>query len=202
MSADYFEQLFHLDGLNPVERYKLMRGREASSYSDLKGIDNEAKPVLSDLILLTLNIIDTVLCQEGLVSYNFYVQGDDSVQYLIEQVLEAPVEQESFLRGMLRLDDAKLIYRFTCARKFRIPDDRIKQLRINSWGKECLKETSLLDVAGLYSQRLQVTFTQYFNKYRTVYSDLLNYLQKREIDEITAKEIAILNEQVKIKLLS
>jgi len=69
-----------------------------------------------------------------------------------------------FLEGLIKIDEAKLIYRFTCAKKFQIEDDCIKQLRLNSWGREYINGEGLLKIYGNVTKMFEDYFRQYYRE--------------------------------------
>jgi len=190
-------EICSIDHLNPIERY-----------CHLKPIDSSLESVFciagsdpGEVILIALFTIDHVLKQEQGVKYNFYILEDDSVQYLIQSALGISFLADFFKMSIVCVDEAKLIYRFTAAKKFRIMDDQIKQLRLNSWGREYIKEANLLIKYNAVFSQLRLFFIAYYQKNKEVYIRSMDLLLQ-EISEPITGEIRELNKKVKIKLLS
>lgn len=97
----------------------------------------------ADQALLVLAAVDSYL------SVNFHYDGI----YLLDKPdlwqslssLQAVMDRETWEKSLVALQLCQLVYRFTVARKFLLTDPSIKQLRINSWGREVAR-----DCAGMH----------------------------------------------------
>lgn len=192
LSPDY-------DKLNPLGKYEQLK---AELTNDLTlDFDFVYANNLGEIILLALCTVDTILKKEGGAKYNYYIFDDLSVKNLIEKSFNIQLKHQSFINHLILIDEAKLIYRFTCAKKFMIPDDSIKQLRLNSWGHEYIKVYELLNKYADAFSVLQHTFIEYFRGNREIYLTIMDYL----IDVINSEKsvtIQACNEKLDIKLLS
>lgn len=192
LSLDY-------DKLNPIGRYDKLKTEAKCELTPV--VDFAYAENLGEIILLTLYTIDFILKEEGEATYNFYILGDLSVKNLIEKSFNIQLEYKSFMNHLILIDEAKLTYRFTCAKKFLMSDDSIKQLRLNSWGHEYIKEYDLLNTYADESAALRDTFTRYFRDNKETYFSIMNRLLTT-IDPDNSFAIQALNEKIDIKLLS
>ncbi len=183
------------DALNPIERYRLNRSR----IPEFRMGTYRADP--GEVILLALYTVDLVLKQEGKAQYHFYILDDDSIGHLMGEALGRIFEPGLLKCAFIAVDEAKLVYRFTAAKKFKIRDDRVKQLRINSWGREYIWESKLLDTQRDIFEALRSYFTQYFRIHQPVYANVCAILMS-EITNQSAEQIQSLNNLLDIKLLS
>jgi hypothetical protein len=192
LSLDY-------DKLNPINKYNMLKADAKHELTQV--IDFSYTENLGEIILLTLYTIDFILKKEGGARYNYYILGDLSVRNLIEKSFNIPLDYKSFMNHLILIDEAKLTYRFTCAKKFLMPDDSIKQLRLNSWGREYIKEYDLLNVYADAYNALRDTFTRYFRENQETYSSIMNHLLTT-FDPDNSISVQSLNEKLDIKLLS
>ena len=124
------DNLSLIDDLSPFDRFKLLT-------------NNSNKDCL--LILLILFQIDKILKDFFKVTYNFYVMDDLTIKLLFEKITKNG-RNKDFKRNLILLEKSGLVYRFTCAKKFKIQNKSLKQLRINSWGKDHVLKKKLLDL--------------------------------------------------------
>lgn len=127
------DNLKQINNANPFIRY------ESIVYS----CPNRIK-YISDNVLLALYVVDQVLKYETKINYSFYIKDDASIKWLMENSLSYEMSNDDFDQAIFIVDFSKLIYRFVCAKKFKVCNDHIHQLRINSWGNSYLKEKNLL----------------------------------------------------------
>jgi hypothetical protein len=140
-----------------------------------------------EIVLIALFAVNAVLNEETNIDYFFYLKIEDSIKYLIEKALNCNLQQDQFMKSMFILDYAKLIYRFTCAKKFQVADEVIKQLRLNSWEREYIKQINLLETNKEIYYQLKSTFFQYFSQNKAAYSQLTKYLLMHIDDKIVSK---------------
>ncbi len=191
------------DELNPIDKMGRICQDNSFDYTYiLEGINGHQEVLdLREAILLSLYSIDSVLKNEGGSKYSFYVKDDNSIKYLIESAYNIVIDKSLFLQSIFILDEAKLIYRFTCAKKFQENDSGIKQLRINSWGNEYIREHNLIEKRKTVLEKLRLTAEKYFFENKIIY-DRLTQLLLMDISSQVSKEIYDLDEGLNIKLLS
>lgn len=193
------------DNLNPIDRFISIKKTFfenvslPTSSSDTK--KNTQLCDIGEIILLSLYAIDFVIRKNLEYSYYFYINDDLSVKNIIEKALSIKFPDEIFLKSIMYIDYSKLIYRFTCAKKFNITNYCTKQLRLNSWGREYIISEKLLEKHELIYGEILKTFTNCFNKNRDLYMQLTKKLLM-EINDNVSKEISNLNDKLEIKLLS
>ncbi|MFB5761894.1 hypothetical protein [Paenibacillus medicaginis] len=185
----------HFEELNPIDRYKVLQ--DPNLRVDLESTMGDS----GEVILLGLYAIDQVLKERGEFTYHFYIMDDASVYYLLKKSLNCTFECDQLRRALILIDEAKLIYRFTAAKKFKIEDDRIQQLRLNSWGREYIKTFDLTNTYKNSYLSMYSYFLSYFEEHRQTYTDSMKCLLS-EITEHTAMQIQTLNRLIEIKLLS
>jgi len=161
---------------------------------------------LLETTLLALEAIDTTIARllvEGVLdsSRNFYICQDQSVKLLLEEVTEEPIAHKQFTEVLLLLNETRLNFRFTAARKFAIEDSSVKQLRINSWGKLFIETKALITQYGALYKQLTACITQLISDKKSTYQEITDLLSQ-PIQSSTAKRIAELNTKLTVKLLS
>ncbi len=205
MSNESLLQKKKFDKMNPILRYEALKTSELFACVYDKGNSDQNAPDrnadLGEIILISLYIIDSVVREQTNSTYFFYINNDVSIKHLLDAVLDLDLGEDLLLKHLLELDVAKLIYRFTCAKKFQIGDDSIKQLRLNSWGREHLSEGGLLKKHSFITEKIDSYFREYYLNNKLVYQKLTGYLLGG-IDSYTSQKISKLNDALKIKLLS
>lgn len=178
-----------LNNVNPIDRFEIL----------LKEFDMGFTK-LSELILLALYTIDEVINDKVVCEYYCYIQDDASVLYLLNLISDNEIGEFEFSRSLFAVDYAKLIYRFTCAKKFEVENDLVNQLRINSWGREYISSKNILECYKHEYMMLKEKMEEYYMGHRENYSilvKLLKYVKKEDVQQI--KDI---NSELKIRLLS
>lgn len=123
------DELIELNFQDPISRYLTVAGGE-----------NEVVRELTIKILFSLKAIDDTLQRNCNTSYHFYIKDDMTIYNLLSKVYnKGRIEKSDFNKAMFILDFCKLIYRFTCAKKFKEKNLDIFQLRLNSWGREYIE---------------------------------------------------------------
>lgn len=177
-------------GMNPIKCYQKILEQNTSKDDDV-----------GSLILIALYSIDEVIRRRENIKYNFYIQDVDSIYFILSKTNVCVLTKNRFDQCIFELDFSKLIYKFTCAKKFCISDDSICQLRINSWGRSFIDEKNLL---AKYAHEYNV-ISQFIDEYLTEngrdYHDLANLLLGL-IDRKAAAMIEQINLKLGIKLLS
>lgn len=181
------EDLIIINKINPIERFNFINRKELRELS----VD----------ILLSLYTIDKVIRDNTNIDYFYYVQDDKSVYYLLNNSLYENLDHDMFEEALFYLDYAKLIYRFTCAKKFNLEDSIINQLRINSWGREFILQDNILDVNQNRYEKMYYVFNLYFIQYVDLYKELLDALLK-PISMHNSQRIKDINRRIEIQLLS
>lgn len=128
---------FYFDKLNPIDKWDYIKTN--TKKENIIYINN-VKYNLSDIILLVLYCMDEVLKLETDRKYSYYFYGDESIRNFIEKIVNFKLSDNLFYDSMIDIDNVKMVYRFTLAKKFRENNTEIKQLRINSWGVEYLSK--------------------------------------------------------------
>ncbi len=190
------------DNLNPIEKIEAIYEDNTFKYTYKLEFNNQQEELdLREVILLSLYSIDTMLKNEGGAQYNYYIKDDNSIKYLIENAFNIVIDKTLFLQSLFVLDEAKLIYRFTCAKKFQENNLTLKQLRINSWGNEYIKVHDLIGKRRSIIANLCLTAKRHYNEKEMLYDRLMQLLLS-DINEHVSKEIRNINENLNIKLLS
>lgn len=106
------------DNMNPIQKIEMLS-------SDLN------TQILDEIIIIlhALNEEFTTLFKIKLI----YYLDDNSIYYVAKNIFG--LSEREVKEYLIILEKCNLIYRFTCAKKFKLEDDKIKQLRINSWGE-------------------------------------------------------------------
>ena len=181
-----FKNKVDLNNKNPIETFELIK----------QNLIDEKEMKICIYILSTLHSIERVINDFFNKQY-IYIQSDDSVKYIIEMTLNIKIDTDQFEKCLFILDFSKLIYRFTCAKKFKINDSSINQFRINSWGNEYY--TNLVN-----DKEKEKSFYNYFKKYCLdnvlLYNELISLLSIPITDE-NAYKIASINKLLSLKLL-
>lgn len=103
------------DNMNPIQKIEMLS-------SDLN------TQILDEIIIIlhALNEEFTTLFKIKLI----YYLDDNSIYYVAKNIFG--LSEREVKEYLIILEKCNLIYRFTCAKKFKLEDDKIKQLRINS----------------------------------------------------------------------
>lgn len=180
-------ELIQMNQINPIERFLLI------AQNDLKELSLD--------ILMGLFTIDKVIKDNTNINYYYYIQDDKSIVFFLKNTLYEKLEYNIFSEALFYLDYAKLIYRFTCAKKFCVEDDLINQLRINSWGREFILQNELLNEHKIRYEKMYNFFNSYYVQHEVLYKKILNLLvQPMTLDNV--RSIKHVNEELSIQLLS
>ncbi len=186
---EIMKDLIILNKFDPIKRYEKMICEESDSIKDL-----------TVKILVSLNAIDLTLQEHCKTDYHFYIKGDASIYCLLCKVYGTEIINErDFEKAMVILDFSKLIYRFTCAKKFRENNDNLSQLRLNSWGREYIYFNSL--EAGKDFKEIKSCFNVYCIENIQLYKKLTQLLLQKLDNEIITN-IDKVNSIIDVKLLS
>lgn len=182
------QDMLILNKYDPINRYKRILSNENDTIKDL-----------TTKILLSLNAIDITLHEQCKSDYHFYIKDDSSIYNLLCKVYETEdINIKDFERAIFILDFGKLIYRFTCAKKFK-EDNNITQLRLNSWGRVYI--CSYLSVDQKDFKVIEDYFEEYCKKNIKLYKKLTKLLLQ-DLDDETLNDIDLINSIIEIKLLS
>ncbi|HEY2493755.1 MAG TPA: hypothetical protein VGI33_12720 [Paenibacillus sp.] len=197
------DELLELDELNPVEKYKRLHTQLIKPQGKLhfEGSEELFLIDIGELSLIALYVIDSVIKRELNVKYSYYIQDDMSVKFLLNNNLDYEINSKQFLKYLIRVDDAKLIYRFTCAKKFEMKNEKTKQLRLNSWGRQYIDDQQILNKYSKEVERMTICFSDYLKENRNVYLELTELLLE-PITSSVSYDIAKKNQFLNIKLLS
>ena len=172
----------------PLERYEIIMEKHMEE-------EREAK-----IILMFLYSVNEVIKKKYGYTYFFYIMDDNSILRLLKQLFPN-MKKSIFVKSICMLDYTKLIYRFTCAKKFEVEDLKIQQLRINSWGREKIfSEIKTFPHKHEYSKIYKLV-DGYMENNKPIYRELLSILNQPIIGE-SAGKIKLLNEKVFLKLLA
>ena len=132
---------------------------------------------------------------------SFYYFKDDVTIYnlLLNVFPEEKIKKKDFDKAMFILDFCKLIYRFTCAKKFKENNIHIFQLRLNSWGREYVQNylEDLKDDYFTFKDYLSTYCEEQKEDYKELTTILLGDLSENELLHIDE-----LNTMLEVKLLS
>jgi len=170
------------DFLDPIEKYNLRVP--------------EHQRRLHDITLLTLWVIDTRISAR-IERDQTYVLGDNSVNSALQ--MSALYTEALDCNILIDLMLCQLIYRFTCAKKFKISTTSTKQLRINSWGKAYISSVA----STKYQSELAIlkkTIDEYILRNLDVYKNISDQLSN--VHSLSTCGIENLNNHLDIKLLS
>jgi hypothetical protein len=181
--------LAELDDLNPFDRLEALLAAQSAEVQ-----------VATRQVLVGLYIVDAALEME-LAVRSSYILDDGTLFSWLSAASEEQFDQTSYTLSLILLDEADLIFRFTCAKKFAVDSDRLKQERINSWGKAYVVEKGLLATYANATAALQEVCETELTAHRNAYLELVALLH-RPIDAAAAKAITGLNQGLKLQLLS
>lgn len=69
--------------------------------------------------------IDEVIKKQTGLTYNYYIENSESVFYVFHLLQLREVNEDQFEKSIFILVFSKLMYHFTCAKKFLIKDDTV-----------------------------------------------------------------------------
>jgi hypothetical protein len=151
-------------------------------------------------VLLALVEIDALL-EVHLGVSSLYLIEDTCLYAVLARAIPSEVFRDEIRTALLLLNHADLIFRFNCARKFRIADTALKQMRINGWGKWYAEarrlEQEYTEVRGAVGAEVMPLIEDSAE----VYGQLAQVLGT-PITPGVAETVAGLNRAVSLKLLS
>lgn len=186
------------DKLDPISKLNYIVKK--SNNANIIKINNEEID-LRILILMILYCIDETLKYNEEKKYSYYIYGDKSIYNFIKLITNQEIELTDFYQSMIDIDNAKLIYRFTLAKKFLESDSEIKQLRINSWGIEYLLQNNYIFSNNNLYEYLTDYCKKEYCKNTTIYKELKQLLLSNLSIQNVSK-IKELNAPLVIKLAS
>ncbi|MGE0108642.1 MAG: hypothetical protein AB7S81_02595 [Bdellovibrionales bacterium] len=186
--------IISLDDFDPGERLDKL---------NLLAGANEAKRLQRDewLFLIALYVIDETIREKLPSRYFFYIFGDATVFRLLAMSGFPHIEGRHGHKLAVLLGAAHLLYRFNAAKKFTLPDEKTKQLRLNSWARAYIQERGILEAMSAEVEKIRSVFWACFEENEESYKRLCQHLLS-DITRETAQEILDLNEKLQIKLLS
>lgn len=183
----YLTRLREFDALNPIERLEMF----------LQECPDTTRRAAKEILLL-LTVIDRCL-EEMFYAKSIYILDNGSLLKWLQT--EYSFNKSTYLDSLILLDEADLIFRFTCAKKFHIRYEDLKQLRINSWGKTYTdgsqSEPALKSLAEHYKQLCQ----DHLKRDRVAYEELIALL-KQPITDDSADKVKTINDRLSLCLLS
>lgn len=130
--------------------------------------------------------------------YHYYTLDDKTIENILDFLFKSSDKSE-YIQSLIDLDEAKLIYRFTVAKKFKERNFKRKQLRINSWGVEYLdsQNNNYNEIYNYISNEIDLYIYQHQEIYKSLTERLLSNLKEIDIENINE-----LNEKVMLKSAS
>lgn len=152
--------------------------------------------------LIALDTFDLALSEFIGSSYHFYMLDDGTLFRLLELVKPVcPDCLRGYRNALEILDLSKVIYRFTCARKFMLDDPGTNQLHLNSWGRLYVSEKLLTKEADLFRKQCVDSIKKHLCEHTEIYQELLDALLA-EIDADNANKIKSMNACLSLKVVS
>lgn len=186
-----------IDEYDPIKKYQYLSKNCEEMILNINNIS--AKISICELVLVALKAFDDVIIKAVNRDYHYYVQDDLSIYNFLNLTLNFD-KLDKLKEALIILDESKLIYRFTVAQKFNVSDLKIKQIRINSWGRSFV---------NLYCMdKNSVTYTTLYNSFFNCYVDNKKSYDKLfelligKIDIYISRQIQHINSDLSIKLLS
>jgi hypothetical protein len=132
---------------------------------------------------------------------NFLYILDDRSVYNACQYLENnfSISYEQFLKKLEVLSLAGLIYRFNVAMKFGYPAQDIFQLRLNSWGRELVKQTGLAESGEFTNVKQKIK--NYLAEHIEIYNKI-TAICDAPIEMIDIESLHHLNSTLMIKVVT
>ncbi len=97
---------------------KIYRKNPISCYENILAEEEEEINDICRCVLLVLYSIDEVIKKLTGLTYNYYIENSESVFYVFHLLQLRELNEEQFEKSIFILDFSKLIYHFTCAKKF------------------------------------------------------------------------------------
>lgn len=187
---EVFQILRTIDRMNPIQRI---------DYFCLN-YDKETMVYCNQILLILLAIDEVIKEKLGYESFSFYIEDDCSIKYVLENTVRLnKFDDIIFKKALYLLDISKLVYRFTCAKKFEVQDDSIKQLRLNSWGRMYLACTYAQIADLIEYESIKRFLEKYIIENENLYRKLIEILS--ELSKENVRFINEINQKVQIKLL-
>lgn len=166
------------DQKNPIERLVTVNEREI------------CKKELVDTIISILFSFDMYMRNNLETTYNYYILDDNS----IITILQKKYSEHELKKSLIVLDNCKVIYRFTVAKKFLISNSSVKQLRLNSWGKAYYDKYIDNEIKKNAEEIMGKIVKNDIKTYQLIVNE---FVKKKMNMEVINK----LNEKVKIKIV-
>jgi hypothetical protein len=183
------EKLVHFDHLDPAGKLELLAG---AGRGNPNAFLHECQR-----IVVVMHALDEVLRRRAGNGYFYYFQGDQSLITLFERI-DAPLAMHD--KAFAALGLSQHLYRFNVAKKFSLPED-VKQLRLNSWGREYIANVGLLDIHASLRLAAGDWFESYIERNKDIYLELLRILVT-PMDANSSGRIRDMNADLDVKLLS
>lgn len=152
----------------------------------------------SGRVLLCLVQLEELL-EDVLGIPSLYLLEDSYVRSLLGDA--ARVDPEGVRPNLVLLNSVDLIFRFTCARKFRVGNVALKQTRASAWGRWYCEEHGVARCHPAVADLVRDRVRPVLQEYRAIYAILASKLAARITPEV-AETVKKLNGQVPLKLLS
>ncbi len=191
---------------NLVNDYSFDKYTPNEKFNFICNFEDEQLCNISKQILLIMYSVDEIICKNFKTFYNYYIFDDKSIEDLYYKILIdnetycINVSKEEITSALIINDVSKFLYRFTCAKKFHIEDVTLKQLRINSWGKDyCRHLLKDKRYSAFYNSCLD-SIQRVIDNNISIYTELVGLLYP--YDSINSAKVKELNEKLVLKLLS
>lgn len=142
-----------------------------------------------DYIISSLYSFDMYLQEYTRRTENYYMLDDMS----LINILNEKFPEIELKKHIIIIDNVKLIYRFTVAKKFHVKDTKTKQLRLNSWGKEYYGKIDLE-----IKKNTEDLMKKYMLKNRLLYKKIISEFSKEKLD---TEIISNINEKLLVKIV-
>ena len=183
---DNIDMWIALSKRNPIDRYELIIKDESSHIQ-----------ALTMKILFFLMAVDEILVKISKIDYHFYMRDEKILYSILSDIFrEEHCDIRDYEQAIFILDFSKLIYRFTCAKKFKEIDESVCQFRLNSWGRDYVKNCRKVERTKY--QKIICYIREYINDNSDLYSQLTTLL----LNENCIDTIKKINASLRIQLLS
>lgn len=148
--------------------------------------------IVNDLLEI-LHELNKTFTEEFHVNLIYFLD-DKSIYYISKNIFDYTLEE--VIIALKIIENCNLIYRFTCAKKFNINDESLKQLRINSWGEKYYRMT-----IKNRNKKIVSAINKEIKSNHELYSNITKYVSVINILDVS-NEIKSINNQLNIKIVS
>lgn len=169
------------DKLNPIDKINYLVNNDKVDIQYL------------NLIIIVLHILNKTFSKEFNINLIYFLD-DKSIFYVTKHFFDSTFND--LLKYLKILENCNLIYRFTCAKKFKVDDESLKQLRINSWGEEYYKQiekNNIVEITDIIEREIKTHYESY--KQLTKFVSVINTVD-------LSLQIKNINKKLNIKIVS